>query len=75
MKILRSQVHIGDIIDNSSIVTYIGKYGFSTFDFTTNTQHGNLFSSEFNQSNYLNITRTGLTTIEQIASHYPEFFI
>lgn len=40
MKILRSQVHIGDIIDNSSIVTYIGKYGFSTFDFTTNTQQG-----------------------------------
>ena len=75
MKILRSQVHVGDIIDNSSIVTYIGKYGFSTFDFTTNTQHSNLFNSDFNQSNYLNITRTGLTTIEQIASRYPEFFI
>ena len=75
MTILRSQVHIGDIINNSSIVTYIGKRGFTTLDFATNVERGNLFVSEFNQSNYLNVTHTGLTTIEQITAHYPELFI
>ena len=75
MNILRCQVHIGDIINNSSIVTYIGKYGFTTLEFATNRQHSHTFERHFGEPKYLNITRTGLTTIEQITSNYPELFI
>lgn len=75
MTIPRSQIHVGDIIDNSSIVTYIGRYGFTTFEFATNRQHSHTFESGFNEPKHLNIARTGLTTIGQITAHYPEFFI
>ena len=75
MTILRSQVHVGGIINNSSIVTYIGRYGFTTLEFATDRQHSHTFASHFNEPKHLNITRTGLTTIEQITTHYPELFI
>lgn len=72
MTVLRSQVQIGDIIDNSSIVTYVGKFGFTALEFATSLNRSNHFNSA---PKHLNVTRTDLTTIEQITAHYPELFI